>query len=390
MPRNQIRLTSSPSAARRVVATASALAIALGAVAPAFAQDAGEQAAVERTKAQTEQTKAETDRIKAETDKAKAQMDALGLSPAKGETTLGEGAGKMEAYMLSGAAMNTAARMIAAQATGPTIVVGGEEAVDLSLPETLHTQMEAVTEEARTLVAMACAKGPAPNRDNRLKMLTPGTMAAIGAVVSALKVDTEIRGIEIDTASDRAFVNAVASYMQDAVVLSEAVLPANFRGSTVSKDWRELRSARDEVTACHARLVQADKKDAAAKVATSVGQIDAFMTALTKAEAGGSPFVRAAILEQAVKPGVRVLRVASEYTGGSLVQRTNLWTMFGATGVSLTGGLVASYRLVDPTTGRVARSGLLICRTAHTNLTKVQNGDVGAGSCTQALRTGAE
>lgn len=56
---------------------------------------------------------------------------------------------------------------------------------------------------------------------------------------------------------------------------------------------------------------------------------------------------------------------------------------------ALTAGLVASYRLTDPGSGKVVRSGLLVRRTAHTSLDAVQKGGVGVSDCSHALKAGA-
>lgn len=396
MPRNDIR-SSRPSSVRfrRVLTAGCALAIMLGAIGPAYAvaEDPSDPNAA--IKAETEKTKAQTDKIKAETDKVKAQTDALGLAPAKGETTLGAGAGQMEAYMLAAAAMNQAAASIA-EAVGKdaaVIVVGGDDALDLSLPIALDLQMTAVTEDANALAAAACRK--APSESASASLFAAGTLAIVGGIVNALKVDTEISGLTVET-SDRAFVNAVASNLTKGVVLSEAVQARDLDSTKIYADWTKLRQARAGLLGCNNQLVRAKKTEAeaeaaaevAAKVQASIGQIDAFASAVTKTEAGGNMLVRAAILEGVTKSNPRVLRVAAEHAGGSLIKRKNLWTMFGANGVSLTSGLVASYRLTNPDSGKVERSGLLVCRTAHTSLNAVQNGAAGVSACSHALRAG--
>jgi hypothetical protein len=55
------------------------------------------------------------------------------------------------------------------------------------------------------------------------------------------------------------------------------------------------------------------------------------------------------------------------------------WTA-GIVGIR-TSGLVISYRLSDPAKGRVEKSGVLVCRTALTNMREIHAGRVRASDC---------
>lgn len=375
---------------RRTLAGGAALAAILSASTPSLAADPPDPTAAINAQtalitAENARISAETARITAETEKMKAQSAALGLPSAKGETTLGEGAGQMEATMLSGAAMNVAAEAIASlvPAGRDVIVIGPAETFDLSLPVILTEQMKLVSGDARQLAKAACPPAAAKPKAAWLMEIAP----LLGAVVSALKVDTEIRGVTVAT-QDRSMINAVAGAIgARAIVPSEAVLPGDFAATRVGAAWSELRAARQQLFECRTTITGDKRKAEAAKLDASLAEIDTLTRELTKSEGGAaSALIRASQIETLSGSGAAVLRVSADYAGGSLLKRTNLWTAFGATGVSLTGGLVASYRLTEPATGKVLKAGLLICRTAHTNLRAVQDGKVGAGGCSKAVR----
>lgn len=404
MPRSQFQLSRRPSTGgRRALTVASALVVALATTGPVFAEEANTSpTAVDRLKAEADLVTAEKELTEAQTAAVKARLDALGLPLAQGKTTLGEGAGAMEASMLSAAAMNQAAEAIAAEGIdGPVIVIASSEKLDFSLPVSLTTQMAVVTEDARALAKAACEPAeiaikpkPKPKPQEGWSgimpktFVPPGLFSTVGAAISLLKIDTKISAVAVANPTETAIVAAVAGRV-GGYALSEAVLPSNFATSSVGLAWKDLRLARSELVDCHSRLIRAEETDLAAKVATSVGHVDTFIQAISKPEAGGSLIVRAAILEKAIPANAKVLRVTAERTGGTLIQRTSILTAFGATGVSLTGGLVVSYRLTDPVTGKISKSGLLVCRTAHTRLSDVHKGKVGPGGCSKLLKSGS-
>jgi len=76
-----------------------------------------------------------------------------------------------------------------------------------------------------------------------------------------------------------------------------------------------------------------------------------------------------------------LLRLYTENIGGSLLKRANVWTALGAPAVGLTGGLVVSYRLSDPQLGEVKFAGVLVCRTALTDMRSIHAGRARASAC---------
>jgi hypothetical protein len=367
---------------RRMLSASVALLAAASVAAPSAAEDpdpnAATVAATAAVKAQTDLINAKTAQTQAETARLQAQFAGLGLNQAKGETTLGDKAGQMEAAILSASAMTMAAQNIstAIGGTGKVIVVGPTDTVDLGLPTALAAEMDTVTLQARTLVSQAC-----PATGGGMKsLISPLDIA--GLVISALKVDTTVTGLEVTLAdSNRALVNAVAGQLAGrAIVPSEAVLPADFSNTPIGMSWAALRAVREKIVECRARL-GGTKPEVAAALTAGLTGIDSFASGVTKTENGSSLLIRASQLQAIGSQGAQVLRVAAEYTGGTMVQRKHIGTMFGSTGVKLTGGLIASYRLTDPTSGGVVKAGVLSCPTGLVKMGKVHKGEVRLGRC---------
>jgi hypothetical protein len=68
-----------------------------------------------------------------------------------------------------------------------------------------------------------------------------------------------------------------------------------------------------------------------------------------------------------------ILRVHVDKAGGSLVHRTNIGTFLGVDPLRVTGGLIASYDVTDPSSGRVAYTDILVCRTSLSRLRPIHD-----------------
>jgi hypothetical protein len=353
------------------LASAAALAASLAMAAPATAAD-DPNAAV---KAEADRARALTDRFNAEKALFDAKWGALNLPTAEGKVTVADTAGKMEATILSATAMQAAAKAIATANPKRTkiIVLSDAETADFSLPETLGLEMDTLTDAA---VGYVC-----PGQPRAATMMAVPPLAVAGALIDVLKVDTEVRGLTLETDSG-ALAHAVAGELKSAAYIpSESTLPAGFAASPIVAKWKLLSGERARLAKCRSDLLAADNKPEVATVDAILARIDAFAARATASTNGASPLVRAAALQALAADKPVVLRV----TGGTMIRRTSLWTAFGALGVRVTGGLLASYRYVDPANGQVLADGLLICRTELARLSVVQRGQF-AATCAPALK----
>jgi len=316
--------------------------------------------------------KAETDRLNAQAALEKARgerIKAIGLPSFEGKTTLSAGAGAIEGLILATDALFDAATLIAEAACsarrpdggthrGPFIVLAGDEAIDFGLAASIRVEIDAFKAlfqrlaPAETLVLEAVALGT--------------SIAAIGAIAGMLRTDTEITGIDFAQLSHRPLATATAGRLGPRAILPGAAI-GRLLGNRLADDLMHLAEERDRVAAA---------KPDDPKVAPTLLRFDTFFTrVLTPDAAGWVPIARAGLLEQLLDEDPLVLRVFVEKAGGSLVVRKNIKTFIGADPLRVSAGLVASYTVTEPSTGRVLAAGVLNCRTGEAKLGEIQSRD---------------
>lgn len=381
---------------RKLVSSVAALALVLSS-SPTLAEDAADPQAA---------TKAETDRLKAQTELVKAQADALGLPKFDGTTTLEANAGQMESWILTAQTIDKAADRIVEALKGKTdngvLIIGKEETLNLSLPTSVKAEMATLQRSLDTVrVADGCAP-PKPVRkpattglgSNFGLQLSPGGESAqaaaaaasgggsilplAGAVLSALKGNTTISGISLSP-GDQLLIDSLAGKLTNSVTPSELVSTGDISKTEIGETWNKLVKAREETFKCRSRIAPyAKDKDIEGRVAVldgAIAAVDAFAARATlSSDDKPSLLVRAMLLDKLAEDNRPVLRVNIEQAGGSLWKRDSLWTALGFSGVRLTGGLIVSYRLSDPTTGGSKAGGLVVCRTDFASMKAIQTG----------------
>jgi hypothetical protein len=321
-----------------------------------------------------------------------------------GVSALGANAGAMESWMLSGEAVTAAGAAIARRVGdgGNILVISSQETVNLGLPAALDIAIRGLADGLDSARGAASCGVPAkPKGPGARELLNPSLMnkefnvagllgspvlSLAGGLIGALKAETTASGLSV-AMTDRALIAAVAAQPQARWVLpSEAIDPGDFLQSPLVQRWRALLDRRADAFGCRSRLaVQTQSADAKAKVAildAAIKQVDDFNSAVSLRGADKPGVIAQAVLmERLAQEHPKVLRVSIEQAGGTLLKRTNINTMFGATGIRLTGGLVVSYRLTRPGDGSVVTAGFMVCRTALTGLKGVQTGAVKAATC---------
>lgn len=384
---------------------ASRLAImtVLAGATPVLAEDTTTPDPNAATVAATARLTAQTAYINAQTEKVKAQAAALGLPTVTGQTTLsGEKPGATEAWMLSSSAINKAADAIAqdVKGKGPFLLLAKDQVVTLTLADSLKGHIDTLSTAATSTWKAYCDKVSGSNGLHTFgleagdKAISPGAAPAlIGAVLGAFKVDIDIQGVSV-AAEDSAFVNAVATKLETgtAILPSEiTALPLTGKKppapDTLMGAWNALAASQRALSDCRTRLAGKPETDTLkaqiAEIDRQLTRIDTFASDVTASSTDAPSLLARARLAEAIPANAKVLRVHVEHAGGSLIKRTTVLTAFGYPAIALTSGLVVSYRLTDPQTGKVLKSNLLVCRTARTRLGKVQEGKVGVAGCGQ-------
>lgn len=348
-----------------------ALAVLL---APAAADAQADPATV----SETERIKAETDLEKAKAELSRAEADrikALGLPSFEGKTELGANAGAMEATLLSGQALGAAAQYI-----GGADALKGKKVIVLTLSESLDLgQASAIDLEMKMISRLFDNAGVDPV-DLALLGGGAGTIAAISAVAGLLRSDSTLSGIEVSAIDDRMLAWAVAGKLG-----GNAILPAAAIGGAPGDKAKALFNAFASLVERRSqaetlRTALAAKKDPApaekiqlAALNAAASRHDAFAARVTTPAANGAiALISAGRVADILAPDTPVLRVHVDRAGGSLVNTRNIATTFGVDPLKISGGLIASYLITDPSSGTVAASDTIACHTTLTSIRRVQ------------------
>lgn len=290
-----------------------------------------------------------------------ALLAYLGLDAASGKTTLAEGAGALEGFILTSRMLDQAGGEISRQVARKlgsdvkrVVPLADDQKLSLSAYSYVLTRfasLDATLADVRR--RNQCRGGTRPLAPRRDRSAKPDLTAA--DLIGALKTDTDIRPYTV-APSAQLVINAITAHRIDRVDWSVPDEIALISGpstllNTYSRILTEANALSD--AACNEAIGgEADAIGAAARGLAAPGD-------------GGKPSLleQAMLSEGLVESGgqTRVLRVNVAKAGGSLINRSNIWTTLGANGVTMTGGMVITYRLVDPETGQLLLSEALVC-----------------------------
>ena len=314
---------------------------------------------------------------------------ALGLPTYEGKTTVGTGAIAIEGTMLASTAFDAAATEIATSVNPSAhdrsvIVLGTADPLDFGVVAMFQTEMIAIAKQLQ-----AARDTPTSSRGQvHTQVAIPAIVPVITSIAGLFRSDTDVSAVEVNLDS-RVLTAAVASHVNNAFIPSarigaEVASPLKDEFDALAILAQLTRKERDDLAITEPKgqaKTKLDRLDAALK------RYDAFAQQATTADKGIVPLVAASRLSAMLKDSPLILRVNAEKSGGTLLKRTNILTFFGADGVSISSGLVASYQLTDPLTGTIAAAGVVTCRTGITKLRAVQNdtwGPVPVGGGTAA------
>lgn len=365
-------------------------AISLAGVATAATSQTSTQIAADNAKKESaiaakDRLVAEKDKINAEADLARARITSLGLPTFEGKTTLKENAGKIEAMMLASDALGGAVKIIVRELNGKTvskgnsgqavplpsyIVLAGDETLDFSLSDSMSL-------EVRTVSALLTA---AVLQQANITADVAGGVAAISAIAGLLRSETEVSAIDLTTSlPNRLLASAVARQVSG--VIPSALIVAPFEDAkdpvgSLAKNWNALIALADRAAAARKAMGEKpkDKANAAALDEALARFKLLFDQATTATDKAVAPIITAIRLDRLSRQNRKILRVYAEYSGGTFVSSKNLATMVGFDPMKVSGGIIVSYTVTDPTSGVVEDHHIISCRTALTSLRRVQAG----------------
>jgi hypothetical protein len=312
---------------------------------------------------------------------------ALGLTAASGKTTIAEGGGAVEAALLTSGAVREAGRVIAALAVSkagdhPILVVARSEQPALMSARIVTDRLTAIDARLRRTSCTASV-AEAPGGFEALFKGAP--KLGLPDITAAVATDTTYAPIPL-TFDDRMLVAATA--------MSGTGIGLPGRNDWTLAEWqggpRPSGKTRmivpSEITAVSGdnSLLALYEKTAAdadilrscggAEAKAAVGVADAYIAAITSPsdKTGSSELVAALQLADTLPQAPYVLRVVVEQTGGTAITRSNIWYTLGFPGaVTLSSGLLASFRLMNPATGETLTAGFVRCAIAPVNINNV-------------------
>ena len=361
-----------------------ALAAVCFMVSPANAEDDPNAAIT----AQTARINAETARINAESAlttakaaKDKAGIEALGLPKFENKTELVEKGGAIETAMLASRAVSAAAtafgsdqNIICTSLESPIVVLAGNEVFDLKSATIMLSQIGYHIE-----VLQQAMPGPGKSTEN---FVDPGSIVGLASAAAGLfGNDTKVSGVDLPEMNDAMLANAVAGQLKKCAIFPSAGGGiANFMHSPIAANLTDLVKLRNQAALLLKQLpakASSAQKASAAKLTAAVNEFDSFYKAINTPEADGkSALIRAILVESVTsRTEPKLLRVTINRSGGTITNSKNITTFLWADPVRVSGGLVASYALVDANSGAVITARTIVCQTAQAKLRNVQSGN---------------
>jgi hypothetical protein len=310
------------------------------------------------------------------------------LPAGDGASGISEGGGALEAALLAAQAARTVAAGIESspgvKGVKQIILVGGDEPVSVDTLVTFRARAQSL----RRVVAQspdcpglggstALSIQPSPGtrpRDTTIstQALAPAAAAslALGLATRLFQNSTQVSGIQV-ARDDHLLLAEMAKALntKDRTVILPSVrlaVPLDLSGNATSWAIRDLLAV-DALTsgirACLAGLTKNAKESASAiaRVTLLDTAVTGFVTgATTPSQSGRVELVEAVRQEwllDAIETGAPVLRVRSSFAGGSALAIRNIGTAFGAPGLKVSGGLIASWTLTNPNHGTLLASG---------------------------------
>lgn len=321
-------------------------------------------------------------------DTTKTFLAFLGLKALDGKNTVGEGAGEIEAHIIATAMAQKAADTIITKVNGQidntvTVVPRSKtEIFDLSPYFILQDFLNVADIKIPSLAVEAAKQCKAPGGGNKGVGFQPAIAGLDGA-------DADRPDFKLDLSDFVGLARTENALSKVDVSLGEAVLTnAFFEITPRNGNWiipeeitiptdkgdlaTRLKKAEDKLppflngTFCAAG--QTLSKESKEKVATAAGKIRDEIVAV-KAPKDGTPSLlhRASLITQLAEDTtggaskIRILRYSVDKAGGTLVNTSNLFTSVGVPGITIRGGMVVTYRFVDPLSGKIEFGGTITC-----------------------------
>ena len=344
----------------------------------ALAQNAVTETA-EEIEQQMKLIEAKTGLVTAKLEKLKLITDQL--PKFENKTELKSDGGKFEASLLTAAAVQQAALAVSKDVqesltdTDSVIVLAHDAKLPINIGVMVNFQIENYKNQlllADATYQQLCRPG-AP--------ASAGVAAAItifNALTGLLGSETTITGLS-DLVDEKMLINTVAARLgNNTQILSYGLGKADVLNSNLLVDLNKVAGLRDSlvinVTRCAAAAPE-EKKATILSLLTVAEKFNNFFAELAKpSDSGNSRIVDALLIEKVSGPNSKLLFIQLHNSGGSLIHSKNLWTTFGVDPLKVSGGLIATYSLVNMSDGALVTGGLVVCQTSLSSIRRVHRG----------------
>ncbi|MEE4338681.1 hypothetical protein [Erythrobacter sp.] len=315
-----------------------------------------------------------------------ALLAYLGLSAASGTTSVNEGAGSSEAYLLTTILLDRAAGEMLGHFTDGRryLVVAEKDKVDLSVHSRVEARLGRLLDAALTFArsdenVRACRDGVSGNAKGLMELgemnleengaKAAATELTAADIFGAVRVSTDISPIAVDL--DTSLLVTALTKRAAAARTSE---PADLRV------WTEIANS-PQPSALASKLAAVENEIAALEAAgckevLPKEQFAEFTADLAKIKAAAASFRKPAS-DGALSPieaadrvagalgdrgnEARILRLSVDKAGGTLLNNSSIWTSLGIPGTTVRAALVVFYRSIVPDTGQIEKAGIIAC-----------------------------
>jgi hypothetical protein len=358
-------------------------------------------------------------------DTDKGIIAGLGIAAAAGKTTLGAGAGTIEASIINQEALQQAGAIVAmvtngvapkAGTRGSVLLMTRGDTLDFTLPEIIKRNMNDVTERLKNV----CPTKPS-TKPNQGQKSTPTFAGADGAATTDTAAtstsdkppfwgklqaadlagfaltDSEIGGMAL-TVDDRSLLSAVlmnaaqptgsfsnalnrwnvwtnpfrdtsggpvpAADIADYQVLGE---PADI--NTASGAWQAYETLTIEANVARKKsCIESEAGDRKGWLEIA----DGLLLGARATEKGVAPIALAAQIDRVRGAGTLIVRVAVDSAGGTTINRSGfIYALGWPNAGTVSSGIVVSFRVIDPAEGKVKRLGVIRCFVRQTNIRRM-------------------
>lgn len=282
----------------------------------------------------------------------------------RGEDTVEENGGEIEAAILSAAAMDMAAQKMCTRIHGGSYLVLSDRAeADVELAG-LFLGHKRVLEKLLDAAAPGARPGPS-NTKAFGGVATIGALADLfSAVVSSEDTYSAISGTlnDVEVLSDMLEARCANTTFQ----IKDDVLPDSAAFETFINGLEDVTLKYNAI-----KKLPSDKRNPSQKAA--VEAYESFLKALVTPIDGRVPIVALARTDGWFDNfgTSQVLHLSIDKSGGTLLKRKNLWTGLGAPSLGVTSGIIVRYRISDPSSGERDSGGVIYCTTKQASFRDV-------------------